>query len=207
MSGGRHFDDKQSAREWVRQELQRQKAARFPFPVEGCIPDFAGPGMRPSDFSPSCPPTAAGVSKVNPDSPQKPLRERTLARGITFYKPTPRPKAGFMKFDPERIPAGGRSEPVRSPPVRSGPSGSSRTLRACASSASGAFPPSPSARDSSGGSTESRISSGPSGRRPSASRAAEGAGLARTSEPAGLSTRACYRAWAHGQGIGNPKGD
>ncbi|HEX6110989.1 MAG TPA: 5-formyltetrahydrofolate cyclo-ligase [Geminicoccaceae bacterium] len=42
--------------------------------------------------------------KVNPDAPQRPVREAALRRGITVFVPTPRLRAGFKKLDPARIP-------------------------------------------------------------------------------------------------------
>jgi 5-formyltetrahydrofolate cyclo-ligase len=42
--------------------------------------------------------------KVNPDSPQRPLRAEALRRGITVFVPTPRLRGGFKKLDPRRIP-------------------------------------------------------------------------------------------------------
>src|SRR5207302_4378895 len=42
--------------------------------------------------------------KVNPDSPQRPLRAEALRRGITVFAPTPRLRGGFKKLDPRRIP-------------------------------------------------------------------------------------------------------
>ena len=42
--------------------------------------------------------------KVNPDSPQRPLRAEALRRGITIFVPTPRLRGGFKKLDPHRIP-------------------------------------------------------------------------------------------------------
>ena len=41
--------------------------------------------------------------KINPDSPQRPVRMEALKRGITYFMPTPRLKAGFKKFDPSKI--------------------------------------------------------------------------------------------------------
>ena len=42
--------------------------------------------------------------KVNPDAPQRPVREAALRRGITVFVPTPRLRGGFKKLDPARIP-------------------------------------------------------------------------------------------------------
>ncbi|MBD3274645.1 MAG: 5-formyltetrahydrofolate cyclo-ligase, partial [Candidatus Marinimicrobia bacterium] len=42
--------------------------------------------------------------KVNPDAPQRYVRERALERDITVYMPTPRLRGGFKKFEPADIP-------------------------------------------------------------------------------------------------------
>jgi 5-formyltetrahydrofolate cyclo-ligase len=42
--------------------------------------------------------------KVNPDAPQRPVREAALRRGITVFVPSPRLRAGFKMLDPARIP-------------------------------------------------------------------------------------------------------
>jgi Restriction endonuclease len=47
---------------------------------------------------------SATAIKVNPDSPQRPLRAEALRRGITVFVPTPRLRGGFKKLDPRRIP-------------------------------------------------------------------------------------------------------
>jgi 5-formyltetrahydrofolate cyclo-ligase family len=47
---------------------------------------------------------SAAAIKVNPDSPQRPLRAEALRRGITVFVPTPRLRGGFKKLDPRRIP-------------------------------------------------------------------------------------------------------
>ena len=47
----------------------------------------------------------ATAIKVNPGSPQRPVRAEALRRGITVFVPTPRLRGGFKKLDPRRIPA------------------------------------------------------------------------------------------------------
>jgi len=47
---------------------------------------------------------SARAIKVNPDSPQRPLRAEALRRGITVFVPTPRLRGGFKKLDPRHIP-------------------------------------------------------------------------------------------------------
>src|SRR5581483_3696161 len=45
----------------------------------------------------------ARVVKVNPDSPQRPVRQLVLERGKILLMPTPRLKGGFVRVDPARV--------------------------------------------------------------------------------------------------------
>ncbi|MFW5967088.1 MAG: 5-formyltetrahydrofolate cyclo-ligase [Persicimonas sp.] len=99
----RTFEDKDAAREWVWTELREQKVARFPFPVKGRIPNFKGAKEAARRLLDHDLFADARAIKCNPDSPQRPLRKMALERGITVYVPTPRLKAGFMRFDPDKI--------------------------------------------------------------------------------------------------------
>jgi len=100
----RDFTDKSAARQWVWDRLAAEGVARFPFPPHGRIPNFAGAelaALRLLDIEPW---KSAAAIKVNPDSPQRPLRAEALRRGITVFVPTPRLRGGFKKLDPRRIP-------------------------------------------------------------------------------------------------------
>ena len=90
-------------RVWDR--LERDGVARFPFPPHGRIPNFAG--AREAAERLLAHPAFARVRrmKVNPDAPQRPLREAALRAGITLFVPTPRLRGGFFEFDPKKIPA------------------------------------------------------------------------------------------------------
>ena len=98
------FNSKESARQHVWDTLKDQKQARFPFPIHGRIPNFKGAEAAAKRLFEVSPWKDAKFLKINPDSPQKPLREEALKRGITYFMPTPRLRAGFMKFDPAVIP-------------------------------------------------------------------------------------------------------
>ena len=100
----RAFNSKDAARQHVWDALQAQRLARFPFPVHGRIPNFKGAEAAARRLLDVAPWKDARFLKINPDSPQKPLREAALRRGITYFMPTPRLRAGFRKFDPARIP-------------------------------------------------------------------------------------------------------
>lgn len=100
----RKFKSKDEARRAVWRELQAQRVARFPFPVEGRIPNFAG-AREAADRLCSLPAfQRIRRIKVNPDSPQRPVRAALLRRGVVVFMPTPRLKAGFYKLDPRQIP-------------------------------------------------------------------------------------------------------
>lgn len=98
------FRTKDDARQAVWDELTARKAARFPFPVQGRIPNFAGAKEAAGRLFSLPPLNDAARVKVNPDAPQKPVREEALRRGIAVYMPTPRLRSGFLELDPRRIP-------------------------------------------------------------------------------------------------------
>lgn len=101
----RCFDDKAAARAAVWQSMMDHKVARFPFPIKGRIPNFAGADAAAAHLLSH--PAFASVRcvKVNPDSPQRYVRKGLLERGIAVVTPTPRLRGGFYLLDPERIPA------------------------------------------------------------------------------------------------------
>ena len=100
----RDFPDKSAARQWVWDRLSAEGVARFPFPPHGRIPNFAGAEVAAARLLDIEPWKSATAIKVNPDSPQRPLRAEALRRGITVFVPTPRLRGGFKKLDPRRIP-------------------------------------------------------------------------------------------------------
>jgi len=100
----RDFANKSAARQWVWDRLAAEGVARFPFPPHGRIPNFAGAEVAAVRLLDTAPWKSATAIKVNPDSPQRPLRAEALRRGITVLVPTPRLRGGFKKLDPCRIP-------------------------------------------------------------------------------------------------------
>ena len=100
----RGFDNRSAARQWVWDRLGAEGVARFPFPPHGGIPNFAGAEVAAARLLDIEPWKSATAIKVNPDSPQRPLRAEALRRGITVFVPTPRLRGGFKKLDPCRIP-------------------------------------------------------------------------------------------------------
>jgi 5-formyltetrahydrofolate cyclo-ligase len=98
------FDTKADARQWVWSTLRDEGLARFPFPVEGRIPNYTGAKDAAHTLLDSGVFEGVEALKSNPDSPQKYVRELALRHGITVFVPTPRLKGGFQRFDPDQIP-------------------------------------------------------------------------------------------------------
>ena len=98
------FEEKDAARQWVWDALEEEGAARFPFPPHGRIPNFAGAVAAAERLARTERFRAARRIKVNPDAPQRYVRLRALEAGIVVYRPTPRLRSGFQRFDPARIP-------------------------------------------------------------------------------------------------------
>jgi len=97
------YGDKAAARKAVWDLLQKKKVARFPFPPHGRIPNFAGARQAAERLLAHPVFKRARVIKVNPDSPQRWVRQLALERGITVITPTPRLQGAFRKLDPARI--------------------------------------------------------------------------------------------------------
>ena len=100
---GRCFADKAEAREAVWRALSDLKVARFPFPVEGRIPNFAGADAAAARLLSHPAFSSARYVKVNPDSPQRYVRKGLLERGVVVITPTPRLRGGFFLLDPDKI--------------------------------------------------------------------------------------------------------
>ncbi len=98
------FTSKHAAREAVWGRLEAEKLARFPFPPHGRIPNFVGAKEAAARLFEVEPWKSARRLKVNPDAPQRYVREEALRRGMTVYVPTPRLRSGFTCLDPSRIP-------------------------------------------------------------------------------------------------------
>lgn len=86
--------------------LHKAGAARFPFPVEGRIPNFTGAEAAARRLAELDVFKKARGVKVNPDSPQLPVRAAVLKAGKVLYMPSPRLKGGFLCIDPENVPPG-----------------------------------------------------------------------------------------------------
>lgn len=105
MSDGRALT-KAEARPLAYEGLHAAEAARFPFPVEGRIPNFVGAEAAAGRLRELPAYKAARAVKVNPDAPQLPVRAQVLKDGKTLYMPSPRLRSGFLRISPEAVPPG-----------------------------------------------------------------------------------------------------
>src|SRR6516162_9319536 len=80
---------KDEIRREVWELLQKKHVARFPG-AEGRIPNFIGAEACATLLAGTLYWRAAKVVKINPDSPQRALRQRALAEDKTIYMPVPR---------------------------------------------------------------------------------------------------------------------
>jgi 5-formyltetrahydrofolate cyclo-ligase len=97
--------DKQHLRERVWDDLEASGEARFPFPPHGRIPNFAGADEAADRLADTPEFRRADAIKINPDSPQRPVRKRALEAGTTLYMAVPRlaDEECFLELDPDRI--------------------------------------------------------------------------------------------------------
>ena len=79
--------------------------ARFPFPVQGRIPNFAGAERAAARAAELPEWQAARRLKCNPDAPQRALRLRALREGKTVFMAVPRltEERCFLRLDPARL--------------------------------------------------------------------------------------------------------
>jgi 5-formyltetrahydrofolate cyclo-ligase len=99
------FDTKQAAREHVWSTLEDEGLARFPFPPQGRIPNFAGAQDAAARLVDQPLLREADRVKVNPDAPQRFVRQALLEAGTRVFVPTPRLRGGFKRLDPDAIAA------------------------------------------------------------------------------------------------------
>ena len=97
-------DVKKRVRETIWRIMEEKGIARFPRPVYGRIPNFVGAEEAALRLSRTGFWRRACVVKVNPDSPQQPVRYRALLEGKVVVMATPRLRSGFLLLDPRVIP-------------------------------------------------------------------------------------------------------
>ena len=95
---------KDEIRREVWELLQKKHVARFPG-AEGRIPNFIGAEACATLLAGTLYWRAAKVVKINPDSPQRALRQRALAEDKTIYMPVPRLRNDkpFIELDPKKL--------------------------------------------------------------------------------------------------------
>ncbi|NPA05602.1 MAG: 5-formyltetrahydrofolate cyclo-ligase [Crenarchaeota archaeon] len=96
--------EKQAIRERIWRLLEERGAARFPRPIRGRIPNFVGAEQAAERLASTPEWRRARVIKVNPDSPQKPVRLLALQQGKILVMASPRIREGFILLDPAKIP-------------------------------------------------------------------------------------------------------
>ncbi|HEY44560.1 MAG TPA: 5-formyltetrahydrofolate cyclo-ligase [Anaerolineae bacterium] len=96
--------DKQDIRQQVWESMTRAGVARSPG-AHGRIPNFQGAEETVKGLATLTVWRKARVLKCNPDSPQRPVRERALREGKIVYMAVPRlrDRRCFIELDPERL--------------------------------------------------------------------------------------------------------
>ncbi len=97
---------KAAARAEAYSGLHAAGATRFPFPIEGRIPNFVGAEAAAKRLRQLPVYTRARAIKVNPDAPQLPVRAMALKDGKGLYLPAPRLRSSFLWIDPADVPPG-----------------------------------------------------------------------------------------------------
>jgi 5-formyltetrahydrofolate cyclo-ligase len=95
---------KHEIRRLVWDMLLKKGVARPPLPPHGRIPNFECASKAAERLFATPEWKRASVVKVNPDSPQKPVRLRALQEGKLLIMPSPRIRRGFILLDPKVIP-------------------------------------------------------------------------------------------------------
>ena len=85
--------------------LEQRRVGRFPLPLAGRIPNFAGAAEAAERLATLPEWLAARTLKCNPDSPQRAVRLRALREGKHVYVAVPRLTTGrcFLHLDPGRL--------------------------------------------------------------------------------------------------------
>ena len=101
------MDDARRTKAALREEtwnrLTRGQVAAFPFPVRGRIPNFKGAAQAAARMALEPEFQTARLVKVNPDSPQRSVRQLVLEQGKTLLMATPRLREGFLRVEPEEL--------------------------------------------------------------------------------------------------------
>lgn len=107
--------EKEAIRRRIWRLMDESGVSRFPKPVVGRIPNFEGAETAAKKLAALPEFKDARVVKVNPDSPQAPVRRETLLSERLLVMPTPRLRKGFLLLDPRETPrsALGKASTIR----------------------------------------------------------------------------------------------
>jgi len=94
---------KQLLREKIWSEMERSGITVFPLPARGRIPNFVGAETAAQKLRGLEEWKRAKVVFVNPDSPQRKVRENALTDGKILIMASPRLKKGFILIDPAKV--------------------------------------------------------------------------------------------------------
>ncbi|RJS77630.1 5-formyltetrahydrofolate cyclo-ligase [Candidatus Bathyarchaeota archaeon] len=94
---------KQQLREKIWREMEVRKIAVFPLPCRGRIPNFVDAEKAAENLRGIGEWKKANVVFVNPDSPQRKVRENALKDGKTLVMASPRLRQGFILIEPEKV--------------------------------------------------------------------------------------------------------
>jgi len=94
---------KQQLREKIWNEMERSRIAVFPLPCKGRIPNFVGAEAVAEKLRILEEWKKAKVVFVNPDSPQRKVRENALKDGKILIVASPRLKKGFILINPADV--------------------------------------------------------------------------------------------------------
>jgi 5-formyltetrahydrofolate cyclo-ligase len=95
--------EKQRLREKIWREMEKSGVAAFPLPCWGRIPNFVGAEAAADKLRQLEEWKKAKVVFVNPDSPQRKVRENALKDGKILIMASPRLKRGFILIDPAKV--------------------------------------------------------------------------------------------------------
>ena len=94
---------KRLLREKIWKIMEEKHLAQFPLPCHGRIPNFLGAEAAAEKLRELEEWKNAKVVFVNPDSPQRRVRENVLKDGKTLIMASPRLKRGFILVDPADV--------------------------------------------------------------------------------------------------------
>jgi 5-formyltetrahydrofolate cyclo-ligase len=95
--------EKQWLREKIWKVMNEKQLAKFPLPCRGRIPNFVGAEAAAEKLRELGEWEEAKVVFVNPDSPQRKVRENTLKDGKTLVMASPRLKRGFILVNSDDV--------------------------------------------------------------------------------------------------------